>query len=599
MVSKLEFLEQHPMFVGLTEEEIDALNRLSRELEYEDGAVVAFQGDVADSMYIVKTGRLYSERRSRGGDVEVGMVIEAKNYLPGDHFGDTRIFAPDIHPATVRATSLKGELATVVVISRDSFLRFANAYPKAIENLEPIYDSVTDEHVEGFSLDAWEEAQKIKAKEKTKSTIISVLPDELVEFNARRSRYYLFVRLLWPTIGLFVAATFTYAIFALQPPTSILYGLRNGATLFVFGFFLFLIMFRFLDWRNDYFLITNKRVVHREFALRTFRVDIKTARISQIQSVETNVPSFWANLFNYGDAVIATASQFGTIVFDSIDDPHAVKDALDRLSKQVDSVDIGREQTIMRKSLQGYFQTETHYRVVEEVDISDAPLGTPTATDSAMRSFRKMFYWRIEENGVVTYRKHYIVLFFKTALQLAVFALMFLIAYLIVEFSPVTAQQLAPVFTIVFFLDLGWFIWRVEDWRNDIFQVSSRTVIDIDRRPFGFGESRKQAPIDKIQNVNAYTPGLLHTLFNYGNVDIETAGDAINLQFDDVPYPSIIQSDLFQRLDDLKEVEFERDTKVRHREYSLLIDVYQQSIEQALIPRRTPSEIPPEEEPEL
>lgn len=599
MISKLEFLQEHPMFAYLTDEEVEALNRLSRELEYEDGAVVAFQGDIADSMYIVKSGRLYSERRSRGGDEGAGHVLESKNYLPGDHFGDKWMFDPDIHTATVRATSLRGEPATVVVITRDSFLRFAHAFPQAIPNLEPVYDEATDEYVEGFTPEAWEEAQKIKAKEKTKSTIISVLPNELLEFTARRSRYYLLVRLLWPTVGLVLFTTVVYVLLAIQPTNTIFYSIRNIVTFVIAGFFLFIIVFRFFDWRNDYFVITNKRVVHREFSLRTFRIDIKTARINQIQSVETTIPTIWANMFNFGDAVIATASQFGTIIFDSIDDPLKVKDVLNRLSQRVDNVDIGREQTVMRRSLQGYFQAPQNYRVVEEADISNAPLSTPTASGTFMRSFRKSFYWRIEENGVVTYRKHYIVLFFHTALQLGVFALMFLIFYLILEFSTLPINLLLPIFALIFLMDFAWFIWRVEDWRNDIFQVTSRTIIDIDRRPFGFGESRKQAPIDKIQNVNAYTPGLLHTVFNYGNVDIETAGDAINLQFDDVPYPSIIQSDIFQRLDDLKESEFEKDTKIRHREYGLLLDVYQQSIEQQLIPQRTPPEIPAEEEPEL
>ena len=595
MISKLEFLEEHPMFAYLTDDEVAAMNRLSRELEYEDGAVVAFQGDIADSMYIVKTGRLYSERRSRGGEEGSGHVLESKNYLPGDHFGDKWMFDPDVHPATVRATSLRGEPATIVVITRDNFLRFANAYPHAIPHLEPVFDEATDEHVEGFSPEAWEEAEKIKAKEKTKSTIISVLPNELLEFSARRSRYYLLVRLMWPTIGLILVTGIVYILLALQPATSIFYSSRNVVALLLAGFFIFIILFRFFDWRNDYFLITNKRVVHREFSLRTFRVDIKTARINQIQSVETTIPTIWANMFNFGDAVIATASQFGTIVFDSIDDPLKVKDVLGTLSRRVDDVDIGREQTVMRQSLQGYFQAPQHYKVLEEADISSTPLAPPTASSTFLRSFRQRFYWRIEENDVVTYRKHYIVLFFKTALQLGVFALMFLIYYLIIEFTAATARQLFPIFFIIFLIDFAWFIWRVEDWRNDIFQVTSRTVIDIDRRPFGFGESRKQAPIDKIQNVNAYTPGLLHTVFNYGNVDIETAGDVINLQFDDVPYPSIIQSDIFQRLDDLKETEFEQDTKIRHREYSLLLDVYQQSVEQEMIPQRTPPEIPPEE----
>ncbi len=590
-----EFLEKLPPFSNLTEDEVDALAAISEELEYEDGAIVAFQGDVADAMYIVRNGRLYAERRS---PTSPDLVEKRENFLPGDYFGEEWLFVPGVHPWTVKATSLRGEKARVIVIRSGRFLNFVNQYPDCITGLEPEYDPVTGELLRGLETEAWQEAQKADVKKKTKKTVVPILPDELVEYSARRSRYYLLVKLIWPFLGWILTAGIVYFIFAGQSEGSFFHGWQDTAVTIVSLIFLGIILFRILDWSNDYFLVTNKRIVHREFDLRTFRIDIKTARIDQIQSVEIVTPSFLANHLHYGNAVITTASSFGTIVFDNIGSPETVKEALDRLTSFVKKIDSSRQQTLMRQSLDNYFEVNQKTTVVKGVEDDEIPRGqpSPNLTGSLGHGLRRRFAWRIDEDGTITYRKHYIVLLFMTAAQLAGFALLFLIAYLIVSFFNLSLGQVAPFFIVFFLIDLAWFIWDVEDWRNDIFQVTDRMVIDIDRRPFGFGQSQKQAPLERIQNVNAYTPGLLHTLFNYGNVDIETAGDAINIEFDDVPYPSVIMSDIFARLDELEEKAFKRRSTARHKEYAVMLDIYQQAREQDLISPRTPEDIPPLED---
>ena len=146
------------------------------------------------------------------------------------------------------------------------------------------------------------------------------------------------------------------------------------------------------------------------------------------------------------------------------------------------------------------------------------------------------------------------------------------------------------------FINLLWFGWQVEDWRNDIFQLNDRFVIDIDRQPFGFGESRKQASIANIQNVDALRPGFLPTLFNYGFVSIDTAGTKSDIVFDYVPNPELIQSDIFQRIDEVRRRQRIQDGSTRREEYALLLDVYRQAMEQQRIPQRTPTEIPPNPE---
>jgi uncharacterized membrane protein YdbT with pleckstrin-like domain len=146
------------------------------------------------------------------------------------------------------------------------------------------------------------------------------------------------------------------------------------------------------------------------------------------------------------------------------------------------------------------------------------------------------------------------------------------------------------VFGLLILINLAWFFWQVEDWRNDTFQVTSRFVIDVDRKPFGFSENRKQAPLSRIQNVNAERPGLLPTIFNYGYVQVETAGADADIQFENVANPSDIQSDIFRRLDEYQQEQRLGEGRQRRKEYAVLLDVYKQATEQARIPRRTPDE---------
>ena len=55
MMTKAEFLQQHPLFEALSEEHIAALAQITDEVQYENGAMVAYQGDVADCTLCIST----------------------------------------------------------------------------------------------------------------------------------------------------------------------------------------------------------------------------------------------------------------------------------------------------------------------------------------------------------------------------------------------------------------------------------------------------------------------------------------------------------------------------------------------------------------
>jgi len=73
-------------------------------------------------------------------------------------------------------------------------------------------------------------------------------------------------------------------------------------------------------------------------------------------------------------------------------------------------------------------------------------------------------------------------------------------------------------------------------WFFNIYIVTNERIVDID---FYYLLYKKfaEAELTKIQDIRYTSGGILATMFNYGNVTVETAGEAPNIEFELVPYP--------------------------------------------------------------
>jgi hypothetical protein len=159
---------------------------------------------------------------------------------------------------------------------------------------------------------------------------------------------------------------------------------------------------------------------------------------------------------------------------------------------------------------------------------------------------------------VITYRKHWFALI-QQVWQPTFFVIMLIILMVSRAITLFKSPDLAFVFraddgyhfdTIAVTLPLllipliGWWIWQYVDWSNDIFQVTSDTIVDIDKKPFGT-EERRSAQIENILSTEYKRIGLAGNIFNYGTVYITVGGT--KLAFEDVKDPASVQSDIDQR----------------------------------------------------
>jgi hypothetical protein len=162
------------------------------------------------------------------------------------------------------------------------------------------------------------------------------------------------------------------------------------------------------------------------------------------------------------------------------------------------------------------------------------------------------FQVRFEEQGVITYRKHWAVLIRAIALPsllmlLAAAVLGAALGGLLVG-TPVDA--VLPV-SIPVLIALGlWWLYQYLDWANDLYQITPTHIIDVYKKPLG-REVRKVAPLDNILGTSIDRKGLVGILLNYGDVTAEIG--TAQFDFEGVFDPVGAQQDIARAIDRLLE----------------------------------------------
>jgi len=127
----------HPLFVGVEERVVDALESLLEEREYADQEVVVEQGDPDAGVFLILSGRVrQSLVRAGGGSRSIATLT------PGTCFGDVYVATGNPHPMTVTA---EGDVR-LLVLNRERFARLRGTDPELhVELLQIFLHMIHDE----------------------------------------------------------------------------------------------------------------------------------------------------------------------------------------------------------------------------------------------------------------------------------------------------------------------------------------------------------------------------------------------------------------------------------------------------------------------
>jgi CRP-like cAMP-binding protein len=514
----ISFLDKIHLFNSLKEAELSGIAATLEERNLPADTLIFERGAKPDGFYMIFKGKVKITRPSeRGEDFLASLVV-------GDYFGEEALFENRTRSASIRTV----EDSVILFLSRENF----NALLNKFEALKPNFQVA------------------IKSRKLARATQFKWLgKNEVVYFVARRHKIRLYQMLLAPFFSLILPIL----LFAWAALSSATVPVAVGIIL-VIAIILWTVWL-VIDWSNDYYIVTNQRVVWVERVIGIYD-SRQEAPLTTLLSVGVETDMIGRAL-DYGHISVRTF--VGNIRFEYVDHPNQAGELIRELWERSKSKGVSAQKEAMKNAIRSKLGLPL-IKTPEEPLPPIVPEDKEVQKKSLVRIvISNLFKLRTEDGGTVIYHKHWIVLLKQLGRPLFFFfillALMISRAWNLAQdpsnalfeklesggFRPDTIFVTIPLFMLPL---IGWMVWEYIDWNNDIFKVTPDEIMDIDKTPLGT-EERRAAQIENILSTEYKRVGLMGYLFNFGTVFISVGGT--KLSFQDVLDPAGVQADINRR----------------------------------------------------
>lgn len=538
----VERLLKISLFAALDAEALAQIAPLFHRVRYKLGDVIFAQGAVGDAFYILEAGVLRVRRMDARGQEQVIDYLSAPRF-----FGETSLLTGVPHDATTEVFSQEADL---YVLPKNEWDIFFNAHPdlKAQLRIRPDVQA------------------KLAARQ-----FKWLSEGEYVVAQTRRHPFALWLMLRLPGIG--AGALALLALFAtlIYTATGSTLGFLGSLSAILWGLGLFIIVGGFgwtvLDWSNDWLVVTNKRVIHLERVIGFFE-ERTEAPIEQVTNVNESAQGIFARLLEFSTVRVETAGHQIDINFEYVPRRLRVRQKIFEQVEQVKSrVQLEKRERVraqIREELYRYItppQVGVGVAPPRAVELSAPPAPLPVRQRRRSRLGERMnalLGLQIEEQGRITWRKHWLDLLARTSRWLGVTALVLVAGPALLTATWERTELLSRLLFIALWVIVssifGFLVWyNYEDWRNDVYQLTDERVLDIERSPFRLKERLVETTLERIQNVSYSKPNFIANLLNFGDLMIETAGGQGQLVFKKVLNPQWAAQEIFRRRDAYKD----------------------------------------------
>lgn len=513
------FLNRIHLFNGLKDDELTGISIKLEERTYPADSVIFERGAKPDGFYLIFKGRVRVVRpRDRGEDFLAWLNT-------GDYFGEEALFENRNRSATIKTA----EETTILFLSREGFENLLTKYEKLKPNFQV----------------------SIKSRKLARATMFKWLgANEVIFFIARRHK----IRLVQVLVAPFFSLALPIALFA--------WSLLSGATtpvalgiILLTGILLWT-LWLVIDWSNDYYIVTNQRVVwvERVIGIYDSRQEVPLATILSV-NVETDLIG---RALDYGNVAVRTF--VGNIKFDYVDHPNQAADMIREHWERTKSKGSQAQKDAMKNAIRAKLGLTVIKTPQEELPPIVAAQDKEVQKKGVIRLvLANLFKLRVEDGGKVIYHKHWYILLQQMGRPLLFFLGLVILAIIRIGslyknpieavfervesggFRPDTILVTIPLIMLPF---IGWMVWEYIDWKNDIFLVTPDEIVDLDKTPLGT-EERRSAQIENILSTEYKREGLTGYLLNFGTVYISVGGS--KLEFQDVLDPAGVQADINRR----------------------------------------------------
>jgi CRP-like cAMP-binding protein/membrane protein YdbS with pleckstrin-like domain len=513
----LKYLQHGHVFSRLTESELKELAGYVGLARLRRGDVLYRQGDIDPTLYVLYDGEAVAHQRDEAGKERPVGYLQATAEV-----GEASVFLREPRDVTAEATTD----SCWCYLTREDLDLFLTKNPKAEDRVIP--------------------KQEVRARRRL-PRLEWMDPGEQMVLQRRRHWFVLFMRLIPPVILLLLSLAVD--LFSLWGG-ALVQGLATVVTIAA----ILWTLWRLIDWLNDYYYVTTKRVAHREKTL-LIRERRTEAPLDKVQNVAIE-QGLIGNALGFGELTVETASaaRVSRPVFTYVGDPEGVQAVIFEQMRRLRAGELLEGRRMIRSRLEERVDLGVSPQIPRPVIPSERPSGEEgPPRPSWWRRFvgatvGEMFWIEKREDGQVIWRKHWLKLLQAIILPLlasvGTIPLLLITGLVALGGSPLGLGLLL----LVGAAPLAWLWWNWVNWGNDLYIVTDDRIIDTERLPLGFRSSRTETTFDKVQNVNFLVPGPLATIFDFGTVTIYTAGVEGTLDFSWVKGPARVQAEIFSRL---------------------------------------------------
>jgi hypothetical protein len=521
LVEALRTARQHLPISG---RRIGQLAERARIREASQGEVIMRQGEPPDVIYFVLSGQL------RAADTS-GDQPRLLNYHATRTFaGELGLVYGQARSATVDVIS-SAKLACWDQAAFDWLLTLDEGMRPYFENLHQGREKRREQDFPGKQ---WDEVVVVRTG-KHPLMLVGALAGPALVFLASIS----LLALLLATGS--ITSTCVGVITAIPVIVAVAWGLHN-----------------YVDWRDDEYIVTSKRVIHIERFV-FYGAEWHEAPLIRIQDITLEARNWWQRTYDYHDLTIQTAGA-GNIVFSGVcNAPQAQEHIFEERAKALERLEAPGTTSIRMALAQRMGLDVPEVEVPADTPISDTPVFAAKA-GRRLPGPINYFYPRVTvvDGDRITWRKHWIVLLRKTWLPLLLTFVFSMATLLLLLHLPPFGSLLealghnwwilaaAPAAAAL--VSYGWYILRYDDWHRDVYIVTRSRIIDVESSAFRLrGETSREGTFGVVQNITYSIPGILYKLLNIGDVVIETAGTERTFTFMSVFNPIGVQQEIFNR----------------------------------------------------
>ena len=549
-----DHLRRVPLFQKLSVDALRLLASICEERNVRAGTLLVRQADLGANFYLIDSGEAIVHHIN-----EQGLRRPVRTLRAGEYFGVTSLFLGEPRDASVTALT---EMH-LWVINRTAFSELLETHPAIRRNLIIPEDILSKLRAPRYP---WLNA------------------GEMVLHHSRRHVFILLRRVAAMTLAMLALSGLIIARVVFGS------GSIRGLLLLLPVCIIYtpLALWRWFDWRNDYFVVTTHRVTHREQVAFVYESRDEMP-IDRVQ--DTNVErQLLGSLFDFGTLTIETAAK-AKLVLQHIPRPEYVRELISQQLARARATRHAAERQVIRNDLVSSLNIQTitpaeavagQEQPVSALAVPEAPEMRPGFLVRTMNTLGELGLLprtRIETPESVTWRKHWIFLLRQSAPPF-LFGIGFGVVTILGLYGwPEQILSRLPFYPLLSFVAtlvcMALFWWNASDWSNDEYIVTNERIIDIEKRPFFFSEQRREANLGAIQNISLRIPNLAAGVFNYGDVIVQTAGTE-DFTFEKVPNPNEVQREIFRRMDVYREGARQREAALRRAELSQWFSIYQE-----------------------